>query len=207
MLEALEEALGDAYFFQRCTTADQALEALDLRPFSVAICDVNLPGQSGESVLAAVKSRWPGTEVIMVTGGRDLQTAVRCMRLGAYDYIPKPWHLEELRTVVARAAEKAGLVRENAMLRQGLPAPGSVELLGSSAAMHSLRQLIAKVAAHDNVVLITGESGTGKEMVARAIHAASVRRRERFVAIGCGSVPSDLVESELFGHERGAFSS
>jgi len=207
VLEALEEALGDAYFFQRCTTADQALEALDLRPFSVAICDVNLPGQSGESVLAAVKSRWPGTEVIMVTGGRDLQTAVRCMRLGAYDYIPKPWHLEELRTVVARAAEKAGLVRENAMLRQGLPAPGSVELLGSSAAMHSLRQLIAKVAAHDNVVLITGESGTGKEMVARAIHAASVRRRERFVAIGCGSVPSDLVESELFGHERGAFSS
>ena len=207
VLEALDLVLGDQYRIFRCLNAEQALEELDKRPFSVALCDVNLPAISGETLLASIKTSWPHTEVIMITGGRDLQTAVRCMRLGAYDYISKPWDIDELNTVVGRAVEKADLVRENALLRQGVPPSLPVDLLGSSTAMQSLRQLVAKVAAHDNVVLLSGESGTGKEMVARAIHALNSRRRERFVAIGCGSVPAELVESELFGHERGAFSS
>jgi two-component system response regulator AtoC len=207
VLEALDLVLADAYRVYPCASAEAALEELDRRPFSVALCDVNLPGISGESLLASLKASWPNTQVIMITGDRDLQTAVRCMRLGAYDYITKPWDVDEMRTVVARAAEKSELLRENALLRQGAPTAAPVDLLGGSAAMQALRQLVAKVAAHDNVVLLTGESGTGKEMVARAIHGLSSRRRERFVAIGCGSVPAELVESELFGHERGAFSS
>jgi DNA-binding NtrC family response regulator len=173
----------------------------------VVLCDVTLPGASGEALLASIKASFPGTEAVMITGGGDVQTAVRCMRLGAYDYITKPWDVDEMRTVVARAAEKSGLIQENAVLKQVSQMGKPDSLLGSSPVMQTLRDVIARVAAHDAVVLIEGESGTGKEMVARAIHAQSLRRRERFVAIGCGSVPADLVESELFGHERGAFSS
>jgi DNA-binding NtrC family response regulator len=129
------------------------------------------------------------------------------MRLGAYDYITKPWDLEEVRSAVNRCVEKSDLARENRLMRQALDASVEVEILGSSEPMRELRDLIRRVAAHDSVVLIQGESGTGKELVARSIHALSSRRRERFVAIACGSIPFELVESELFGHEKGAFSS
>jgi DNA-binding NtrC family response regulator len=207
LLDALDMVLGDHFRIYACTSAEKALEELEKRPYNIALCDVHLPGMSGETLLATIKSSWPGVEVIMITAGKDLQTAVRCMRMGAYDYISKPLDIEDLKAVVNRAAEKAELVRENALLKQGAVAQPPADLLGQSAPMQALRQLIAKVAAHDNVVLLTGESGTGKEMAARAIHNLSARRRERFVAIGCGSVPAELVESELFGHERGAFSS
>ncbi len=200
-------ALGEAFHAVCVGTSEDALERLSQRPFSVVLCDINLPRMNGEALLSAVKSSWPNTEVVMVTGEKDVQTAVRCMRLGAYDYISKPWDVEELRTVVSRASEKSGLLTENAVLKQGAAFAQADALLGSSAVMQSLREVITRVAAHDAVVLIEGESGTGKEMVARAIHAQSLRKRERFVAIGCGSVPAELVESELFGHERGAFSS
>jgi len=205
--EALEMILGEDHQVVTCSTAEAALERLDHKPFSVVLCDINLPGANGESLLAAIKATWPSTEVVMITGGKDVQTAVRCMRLGAYDYIAKPWDVSEMRTVVDRAAEKSGLLNENAVLKQVSQGGKPDVLLGSSPAMQDLRDVIARVAVHDTVVLIQGESGTGKEMVARAIHAQSQRKRERFVAIGCGSVPVDLVESELFGHERGAFSS
>jgi DNA-binding NtrC family response regulator len=207
LLDALDMVLGDHFRIFSCLDAEKALEELEKRPYRIALCDVHLPGLSGEALLAAIKSSWPATEVIMITGGKDLQTAVRCMRLGAYDYISKPLDIEDLKAVVHRAAEKAELVHENALLKQAAVTTAPAELLGQSAPMQALRQLLAKVAAHDNVVLLTGESGTGKEMAARAIHSLSSRRRERFVAIGCGSVPAELVESELFGHERGAFSS
>jgi DNA-binding NtrC family response regulator len=207
ILESLEMVLSEAHHVVTCATAEDALERLAQRPFSAVLCDINLPGANGETLLAAVKASWPSTEVVMITGDKDVQTAVRCMRLGAYDYIAKPWDVEEMRTVVGRAVEKSGLLNENAVLKQVSLSSKPDILLGSSEAMQNLRDVIAKVAVHDAVVLIQGESGTGKEMVARAIHAQSLRRRERFVAIGCGSVPVDLVESELFGHERGAFSS
>jgi two-component system response regulator AtoC len=207
LLDALDMVLGDQFKIFSCLSAENALEELEKRPFSIALCDVHLSGLSGEALLATIKTNWPGTEVIMITGGKDLQTAVRCMRLGAYDYIAKPLDIEDLKAVVKRASEKSELVRENAMLKQGAWVPPPADLLGQSPPMQALRQLLAKVAVHDNVVLLSGESGTGKEMAARAIHNQSARRRERFVAIGCGSVPAELVESELFGHERGAFSS
>jgi DNA-binding NtrC family response regulator len=207
IVEALELVLGEEHQLVTCGTAEEALERLDRRPFSVALCDINLPGASGESLLAAIKASWPGTEVVMITGGGDVQTAVRCMRLGAYDYITKPWDVDELRTVVFRAAEKSSLVQENAVLKQAAQTTKPDLLLGSSPIMQNLRDLIGRVAANDAVVMIQGEAGTGKEMAARAIHAQSLRRRERFVAVPCGTIPVDLLESELFGHERGAFSS
>jgi len=207
ILESLELVLGEDYQVVTSPSSEDALQRLDQRGFAVVLCDITLPGASGESLLAAIKASWPGTEVVMITGGGDVNTAVRCMRMGAYDYITKPWDIEEIRAVVARAAEKSGLVQENTVLKQASQAAKPDALLGASTAMQQLRSMITRVAAHDAVVLIQGESGTGKEMVARAIHAQSLRRRERFVAIGCGSVPGELVESELFGHERGAFSS
>ena len=207
VLEALDLALSDDFQTLTCSSAEAAMALLDQRVFSAVLCDITLPGASGEALLSNIKASWPNTEVIMVTGARDLNQAVRCMRLGAYDYIAKPWDVDEIRAVVGRAVDKARLVRENALLRVGQQVGRPAELLGSSKAMQELRELVARVAAHDSVVLIQGESGTGKELVARSIHAQSARRRERFVAISCGSIPGDLVESELFGHEKGAFSS
>jgi DNA-binding NtrC family response regulator len=207
VLESLDLALSDRFKAHACASAEEALELLEKRVFSCVLCDIGLPGMGGEQLLGVIKAQWPATEVVMITAGRDVAQAVRCMRLGAYDYIPKPWALEDLRAVVGRAAEKVQLARENELLRQAQSGSGPERLLGESEPMQQLRELIRKVAAHDSVVLIQGESGTGKELVARSIHTLSSRRRERFVAIGCGSVPADLVESELFGHEKGAFSS
>jgi two-component system response regulator AtoC len=205
--EALELALEDHFQVTACGSAEAGIELLDKNVYAVVVCDIGLPGASGESLLASVKSAWPGTEVVMLTAARDVQQAVRCMRIGSYDYITKPWDVEELRAIVGRAAEKWRISTENTLLRQGQSSSRSREILGGSKAMQQLRELITRVAAHDAVALIHGESGTGKELVAQSIHAQSARRRERFVAIGCGSMPADLVESELFGHEKGAFSS
>jgi DNA-binding NtrC family response regulator len=205
--EALKMALEDEFRITLASTAEEALQLFQDRSFAVAICDIGLPGMSGEALLLAVKASWPNTEVVMVTAARDVEQAVRCMKSGAYDYISKPWNVEELQAVVRRASEKWRLSNENAILRQANAAHLDPTILGSSEAMKALRDRISRVAAHDSTVLITGESGTGKELVARAIHAQSSRRKERFVAIACGSIPSDLVESELFGHEKGAFSS
>jgi DNA-binding NtrC family response regulator len=205
--EALKLALEDEFRITAASSAEEALQLFQDRSFAVTICDIGLPGMSGEALLLAVKASWPTTEVVMVTAARDVEQAVRCMKSGAYDYISKPWNVEELQAVVRRASEKWRLSNENAILRQANAAHLEPTILGSSEAMKSLRERISRVAAHDSTVLITGESGTGKELVARAIHAQSSRRKERFVAIACGSIPSDLVESELFGHEKGAFSS
>jgi DNA-binding NtrC family response regulator len=205
--EALKLALEDEFRITAVASAEEALQLLQERSFAVAICDIGLPGMSGESLLLAIKASWPSTEVVMVTGLRDVEQAVRCMKSGAYDYVSKPWNVEELQAVVRRANEKWLLSTENVLLKQVNAAHLEPAILGSSEVMKAVRERIARVAAHDSTVLITGESGTGKELVARAIHAQSNRRKGRFVAIACGSIPADLMESELFGHEKGAFSS
>jgi DNA-binding NtrC family response regulator len=205
--EALKLALEDEFRVTAVATAEESLQLLQERSFAVAICDIGLPGMSGETLLLAIKASWPAIEVVMVTGVRDVEQAVRCMKSGAYDYVSKPWNVEELQAVVRRAGEKWSLSMENTMLKQANAAHLEPTILGSSEVMKGVRERIARVAAHDSTVLITGESGTGKELVARAIHAQSNRRKGRFVAIACGSIPADLMESELFGHEKGAFSS
>jgi two-component system response regulator AtoC len=205
--EALKLVLEDSFAIDLAGSGEEALKLLEKMDYAAVLCDIGLPGMNGEALLGAIKASWPGSEVVMVTAVRDVDQAVRCMKNGAYDYIAKPWNVEELQAVVKRAVEKWALSSENNLLKQGQQAGAEPQILGSSEAMKELRERILKVAAHDSTVLITGESGTGKELVARAIHFHSPRRKERFVPIASGSIPANLVESELFGHEKGAFSS
>jgi DNA-binding NtrC family response regulator len=173
----------------------------------VAVVDVQLPDHSGLEILRWARASEIDTELIVLTGHADVETAVEAMRLGAYDFITKPCKNAELREVVAKAYEKKALRRENSALkevitrRDGLPT-----IVGTSPEIREVLAVIARVAASDSPVLVQGESGTGKELVARSIHLQSARAARPFVSINCGALPDTLLESELFGHKKGAFS-
>ncbi|MBL8205888.1 MAG: sigma-54-dependent Fis family transcriptional regulator [Blastocatellia bacterium] len=171
------------------------------------LLDNNLPGTSGMEFLHELAGQDNAPQVVMITAHGTERTAVEAIKAGAYDYLAKPFELDELRLVVKNALEARGLRAENARLKEELAAiKGSGELLGASEGMQKVYDLIAKVAATDITVLIRGESGTGKELVARAIHDKSAGRRQgQFVAMNCAAMPSELIESELFGHEKGSF--
>ena len=171
------------------------------------LLDINLPGATGLEYLREMAVRPDSPPIIMITAHGSERTAVEAIKSGAYDYLAKPFEVDELRLVVKNALEAHGLRRENERLRAELNAArGTGELLGASSGMRHIGDLIAKVAATDVTVLIFGESGTGKELVARAIHEQSAHRRTgAFIAMNCAALPSELIESELFGHEKGAF--
>jgi DNA-binding NtrC family response regulator len=174
---------------------------------ALILLDNNLPGLSGMEFLHELANQDHAPQVIMITAHGSERTAVEAIKAGAYDYLAKPFELDELRLVVKNALEARGLRAENARLKEELAAiKGSGDLLGASDAMQKVYDLIAKVAATDITVLIRGESGTGKELVARAIHDQSASRRHgQFIAMNCAAMPSELIESELFGHEKGSF--
>ncbi len=171
------------------------------------LLDINLPGASGLDYLRELAASETAPPVIMITAHGSERTAVEAIKAGAYDYLAKPFEVDELRLVVKNALEASSLRLENEKLRAELKvARGAGELLGASDRMRRIYDLIAKVAATDVTVLICGESGTGKELVARAIHEQSAHRRNgNFVAMNCAALPSELIESELFGHEKGSF--
>jgi two-component system response regulator HydG len=174
--------------------------------FDAVLTDQKMPDGSGLDVLRAVQEEDATTSVIFLTAVGTVELAVESMREGAFDFLTKPFVPDAVRTAVARACERTALLRENAVLRstvRKLEDPG--EILGDSSAMQALRDMVARVAATGSTVLITGETGTGKELVARAIHRNSKRARKSFIAINCGAVTETLLESELFGHEKGAF--
>jgi two-component system response regulator PilR (NtrC family) len=173
----------------------------------LVITDLRLGTESGIDVLRGVKERSPGTEVVMVTAFATAENAVQAMKLGAYDYVLKPFKLDELLLVVQKALEHRALLQENRVLRHrvGRPRLARPEIIGRSAAIGEVRAVVEKVAPTRTTVLVTGESGTGKEVVARAIHEQGDRRDQPFVAINCGAIPEGLIESELFGHEKGSF--
>ncbi len=191
------------------TTAPGCAEALRrLRehavPFPVVLTDMTMPDGSGLDVLAAAKARSAATEVLLLTAYSTLENALQAMRSGAYDFVTKPFTPEELLALTEKALEKYGLATENRRLRASLTATPT-DLVSRSAAMQSVLDVVTRIAPTRTTVLLTGESGTGKERVARAIHERSDRASGPFRVVNCGALPENLMESELFGHERGAF--
>ena len=187
--------------------AEDALEFLGREPsVRLAICDLRMPGMDGLGFLQAVRERGHDLGVILVTGFGSIESAVQAMQVGADDYLTKPVDLYELRKRVTNLLENRRLKEEVSSLRQMLDLRfGFDSIIGRAAPMEKLFEQMRQVAPTKSTVLIVGESGTGKELVAKALHQASPRRNERFLAINCGAIPSDILESELFGHERGAF--
>ncbi len=181
----------------------QALSLLADEAHDLVFLDVWMPGMDGLDTLVQIKNLRPDTTVVMISGHATIETAVKATRLGAYDFIEKPLSLEKTLLTVSRALEHARLERENASLRQRLGE--RLEIIGESAAIKHLREQIATAAPTNGRVLIHGENGSGKELVARAIHALSARRERPFVEVNCAAIPEELIESELFGHEKGAF--
>ncbi len=174
--------------------------------YDLVITDLMLPDINGMEVLRAVKDLAPDTGVIVITAYANVKTAVETMRAGAYDYLSKPFDPEELLILIERFAVHRRLELDNSLLREELHSDSQVrQIIGNSAAMHEVMETIKRVARSDASVIITGETGTGKELVANAVHGASLRKTKPFIKINCAAIPEPLLESELFGHEKGAF--
>ena len=189
-----------------CPDGRAALKALEKATFDVAILDLRMPGLTGIEVLDQLKQLAPDTEAIVMTGHASMETAIEAMRLGAFDYVTKPCRLSEIEAVLAKVAEKRDLKHQNLALRSRVQAAeGPTVLVGNSPAMAGVHRLIATVAPTDSTVLILGETGTGKELAARTIYQQSKRAELPFVPVNCGALSENLVESELFGHRKGAF--
>jgi two-component system response regulator AtoC len=205
--EALSLLLANAgYQVRSAESGEEALEILQKTPFEIVITDLFLPGVNGIDILKKVKEDSPYTNVILITGNASAETAVEAMKEGAFDYITKPFNFEKLKVQVSKALEKSRLVAENLYLRQQLRGKYKFDnIIGNSLAMQQVFSRMEKIVNTDSTILILGESGTGKELVAKAIHYNSGRREKPFVAINCGAIPADLLESELFGHVRGSF--
>jgi DNA-binding NtrC family response regulator len=186
----------------------EALRKIEENSYDVIILDVMMPNMDGLEVLRRVKEMHPDVDVIMITGLSQIGTAVQAMKLGAFDYIAKPFEPEELKLVVQRALERRLLVQENLKLKSEVSSKYRFEnIIGSSPLMQAVYRLVAQCAPTSSTVLITGESGTGKELVARAIHYNSLRKDKPFVPVDCNALSENLLESELFGHVKGAFTS
>lgn len=184
----------------------QAIDTLRREEVDLVLTDLRMKGPDGMAVLAETKKIWPSAEVVVITGYASVDTAVEAMRQGAYHYLAKPFKIEELRAVVEKALEKNLLRKEIDSLRQRVYSQsGAARIIGQSPKMAALREKISQVAQLDCNVLIQGETGTGKELVARTIHELSPRAANRFVAFNCGAFTEELITSELFGYERGAF--
>src|SRR5215218_3299651 len=204
---AIAERLADhGYAVEQAGSGEEAVQRLAEFAFDVLLTDLRLPGISGTAVLDAALERYPDIIAIVITGYGTVKDAVEAIKQGAADFITKPFQFDALLHVLQSAAEQRRLKSENAYLRSQLEERYRIDgLVGRSRIMRDLFQLLETVAATSSTVLITGETGTGKELAARAIHHNSLRRANRFVALNCSAIPETLLEAELFGHARGAF--
>jgi DNA-binding NtrC family response regulator len=203
--QLLEEVLKkEGYAVHTADSGEAALELTGDGAFDLVISDIRMLGVSGLDLLRAIRKRAPSTEVILITGFGSMETAVEAVREGAFDYVPKPFKLDEIKLAAKRA------IHQRRLLREGKVEKAQVErdhnrIVGRSRPMIEVFKLVAKVAQGRSTVLVRGESGVGKELVARAIHSESSRRDHAFVAVNCAAIPEQLLESELFGHVRGSF--
>jgi DNA-binding NtrC family response regulator len=196
----------EGYSVSTAESESKASDRISRGEFDLVISDISMPGRSGLDLLRQAKETSPDTPVIMITAYASTESAVEALKLGAADYVIKPFDVEELKIVVKNAIEKRRLEQENQILKRELKEKFRVEeLIGDSSRMGEVMDLVGRIAPTNSTVLISGESGTGKELVARAIHAGSRRQERPFVSINCGAMPDDLLESELFGHVRGSF--
>ena len=208
---SMREFLGiylrrEGYRIEAAPGGTEAIAAIKGRAFDVVITDLRMPDIDGLTILAEAKRLHPDTEVIVVTAFSTTETAIAAMKAGAHDYLTKPFKIEEVGLVVDRAMEKRRLSRENLALRDEIKGRYKLDrLLGKSPAMQRVFDVLRKVASNRISVLLIGESGTGKELAARALHELSPRTDHSFVAVNCGAIPETLLESELFGHVKGAF--
>jgi two-component system response regulator PilR (NtrC family) len=205
--QSLEKVLKNAgYMTATAGSGNEALELLAQRPADLVLSDLKMPNGDGLDLLKSIKKKFPDIEVILLTGYGTIETAVAAMKEGAYDFITKPPKKAVILGTVERAIERQNLALENKYLRAQLGRNAIVEdMIGVSASFKKVRDLIERVAPLLSTILITGESGTGKELVARAIHRQSPRAKQKFIPINCGAIPENLIESELFGHKKGAF--
>ena len=196
----------EGYSVKTAMSAVKAFELIEKEDFALIISDIKLPEKSGLDILKFVKEKKPGIPVVMITAFGTIKQTVEAFKLGAQDYVVKPFDVEELKIVVAKGLEKEQLREENIRLKTELKEKHSLQnMIGKSKALCEISALIEKISEVDSTVLITGESGTGKEVAARAIHHNSSRRDHPFIAINCGALPANLLESELFGHVKGSF--
>ncbi len=207
MLELLRILLEpEGYELLTASSVEEARGRLGQEKPNLVLCDILMPDGNGLDLLREIKEKTPQTSVVMMTAYTSTKAAIEAMRLGAYDYVSKPFDNDELKVVVQKALLQAELVNENLYLRRELEGKYTFSnIIGKSPRMQAIFAVIERVARTSSTVMIYGESGTGKELIARAIHFASPRSNRRFLSVNCGALPENLLESELFGHERGAF--
>ncbi len=207
MCEFLEIMLHkNGYQVNSRQSARTAIKDLETETFDLVISDINMPEISGLELLQLIKQKYPGTEVIMITAYASTSTAIKAIKQGAYDYITKPFNNDEILLTIEKALKNSQLQRENRRLQQELEKRyGFGNLIGKSPAMLKVYDLIQRVSQTRANILITGESGTGKELVARAIHYTGPHKSQPFITVNCGAISEQLMESEFFGHEKGAF--
>ncbi len=204
ILDALSAVLDDeGYTVSTAENGSEALKKIKDDTPSVILLDVWLPDIDGLEILREIRSAYPGVAVIVMSGHGTIETAVRATKLGAYDYIEKPLSMERVHLIVKHAIEQQRLELENVQLKGKIEK--WYEIIGESPSMRSLKEQILVVGRSNSRVLITGENGTGKELIARSVHRASQRANKPFIAVNCAAIPETLIESELFGHEKGAF--
>jgi two-component system nitrogen regulation response regulator NtrX len=196
---------NDTYLVHEAEDGLQGIELVKNEDFDLILCDIKMPKMDGVEVLEAIKKIKPEVPMVMISGHGDLETAIQTMRLGAFDYISKPPDLNRLLNTVRNALDKKQLVVENKILKKKVSK--NYEMIGDSEAISHIKTMIDKVAQTDARVLITGPNGTGKELVAHQLHEKSIRAQQAIIEVNCAAIPSELIESELFGHVKGAFTS